>query len=72
MRKKIAKRKRREALRKGAMILEEGREPEDNLFFAKVKYMGWKIFSGGEDELEVWNGVLACFPSCEEEPREES
>ena len=70
MRRKIAKRKRREALRKGAMILEEGRE--FGYTFAHVKYMGWKIFSGGEDELEAWNGVLACFPSCEEEPREES
>ena len=72
MRRKIAKRKRRYALRKGAEILNEGwcKEPEwdDKYYEAYVRYCGWTIMSAGRDELEVYDGVLACFPSCEKEP----
>lgn len=74
MRRKIAKRKRRYALRKGAEILHEGwcKEPEwnDKYYEAHVRYCGWTIMAPGRDELEVYNGVLACFPGCEKEPFE--
>lgn len=69
MRRKIAKRKRRYILSKGAKIVSE--EKADGFFSVKVDYLGWHISSGDWDELSAYQGVIACFPSCEEMPRAE-
>lgn len=76
MRRKIAKRKRREILRKGGEIVREewlrahtGRRKDDG-FAVEVNYLGWNCFSADEDELSAYGGILECFPVCEEEPRE--
>ena len=70
MRKKIAKRKRRYILSKGAKITSEERS-EDGFFTTRVDYLGYHIASSDWDELSAYQGVIACFPLCEEEPRTE-
>lgn len=69
MRKRIARRKRRYILSKGAKITSE--ERADGFFTARVDYLGWHIASSDRDELSAYQGVIACFPVCEEEPRTE-
>lgn len=58
MRRKIAKRLRREVLRMGGVISEEEKGKEERYYTAKVKYNGWTIYGNGEDELEVYRVVL--------------
>lgn len=75
MRRKIAKRKRKYILSKGAEIVYDRWEtdtefPDEKYFVAKVDYLGWHITSADRDELSVYQGIIECFPSCEEEPRE--
>ena len=74
MRRKIAKRLRREVLRMGAVIKEERwAEPKnvprkENGYALRVVYRGWKIFSAGDDELESYRMVLDVMKhDCEEE-----
>lgn len=76
MRRKIAKRKRKYILSKGAEIVCDRWEkdldfPNDRYFVAKVDYLGWHITSTDRDELSAYQGVIACFPSCEGNPRTE-
>ena len=74
MRRKIAKRKRKEILQKGAEIVSEYwvREPEgkrkDCCFVVEINYCGWNIHAPECDELAAYKAALECFPSCEEEP----
>ena len=74
MRRKIARRKRKEILKKGAEIVSEYwvTEPDwkrkDRGFVVVVNYCGWNIHAPGYDELAAYKSALECFPSCEEEP----
>ena len=72
MRRKIAKRKRREILAKGAEIVSErwviDHDPEEKCFIVEVNYCGWNIHAPERDELAAYNAVLECFPDCEAEP----
>ena len=64
MRRKIAKRKRRELLRYGATILEEGwiREPgwsrKDIGYGINFQYREWNCSCAGRDELEAYQDAL--------------
>ena len=64
MRRKIAKRLRRQCLREGLEILEEGfvKEPgwkrKDCGYAAVFKYRGWEIHSCAFDMLEVYRWML--------------
>lgn len=66
MRRKIAKRKRRYILSKGAEIVSE--EEVDGGIIVKVDYLGWHIIAPDRDALSAYHGVIACFPMCEENP----
>lgn len=68
MRRKIAKRKRKYILSKGAKILKEEKTKE--YFACEVLYLGWHIHSADRDELSAFQGVIESFPVCEEEPRD--
>lgn len=73
MRKKIAMRLRREALRRGAKIerVEYIREPgwrrRDCGFAVHAVHAGWNIDAIGHDLLEVYRGLLECMDIAEEE-----
>lgn len=78
MRKRMAKRKRREILRRGATILSEGWIKDDNgrnyrgkdrCYEIEVEHCGWNSHSAGRDELESIGGALLCVKLSEEEPR---
>lgn len=71
MRRKIAKRKRKEILKKGAEIIKEGWNHElGNVFVVKLEYLGWEIITHPErDELEAYKSALECMAVCEDEPR---
>lgn len=72
MRRKIAKRKRRDILRKGATFTEEKwlyEEKERIGFSAHSLYFGWEIYGCGRDELEAYKSILDIMPWCEENPR---
>ena len=64
MRRKIAKRLRRQCLKEGVEIIKEefDREPgwkrKDCGYVAKVKYRGWTITSCGEDMLSAWKFIM--------------
>lgn len=74
MRRKIAKRCRREILRAGGVITEEKwiREPgwqrKDCGFGTKVICNGWNICSIGKDELESYKMALDCVKHDCDEP----
>ncbi len=66
MRRKFAKKKRRELLRLGATF---GREEycegyqkrrKDRCFLAETFFNGWHISSFGTDELEAYDAALDC------------
>ena len=59
MRKKIAKRRRREILKLGGVITKDEWVQED--FCVKVEYFGWHIFSAGWDPLEAYQIMLTCI-----------
>ena len=73
MRKKIAKRKRREILKRGAVISnahfvkEPGWRRKDCGYTADISYLGWNIGSNGFDMLECWQAGLECMDFVEEE-----
>lgn len=76
MRRKIAKRKRRDILQRATIVKEEWiREPgwrrKDCAYVVEARCCGWKIFSPGYDELEAYKGLLFCIEACEEKPMEE-
>ena len=72
MRRRIAKQKRRECLRHGAIILSEGwlKWPEDGSkwYEANLYFNGWNIHAPGKDELEAYQGALFCVESSKDEP----
>ena len=76
MRKRMAYRKRVELLRRGAVIIEEGRIKDDNGryypegYCVNFNYLGWKVSAPGDDMLEAYNGALFAASTCEEDPRE--
>lgn len=75
MRRKIAKRRRRDILALGGVIeKEEWCGPKtmprkENGYAAHVRYKGWRILSVGDDELEVYHSILDCMKDTEEYPR---
>lgn len=70
MRAKIAKKLRRDALRKGAVIIQEGMTftkqemrkynytRKDNGYAVSVVYKNWKIHSCGRDMLDAYRSLL--------------
>lgn len=74
MRRKIAKRLKREIVRMGAVIQKDGWDVprksvlrKENGYIFKVMYRGWSIFAAGEDELESFRMVLDVMKhDCEE------
>lgn len=70
MRAKIAKKLRRDALRKGAVIIQEGMTftkqemrkynytRKDNGYVVSVVYKNWKIHSCGHDMLDAYHSLL--------------
>ena len=64
MRRKIAKRKRRECIRMGASIQHEGWVKEHGWkrknigYSVRATYDGWTYISAGDDELEAYNLLL--------------
>jgi hypothetical protein len=75
MRRKIAKRRRRDILALGGVFeKEEWYGPKtmsrkENGYAAHVQYKGWRILSVGDDELEVYQSLLDCMKDTEEYPR---
>lgn len=73
MRKKIAMRLRREALRRGARVesVEFIREPgwrrKDCGFAVHAVHAGWNIDATGHDLLDAYRGLLECMELAEEE-----
>lgn len=73
MRKKIAMRLRREAMRRGARIesVEFIREPgwrrKDCGFAVHAVHAGWYIDATGHDLLDAYRGLLECMELAEEE-----
>lgn len=73
MRKKIAMRLRREAMRRGARIesVEFIREPgwrrKDCGFAVHAVHAGWNIDATGDDLLDAYRGLLECMDWAEEE-----
>ena len=73
MRKKIAKRKRKEILKRGAtisnayFIKDPGWRRKDCGYTADIAYLGWKIGSCGFDMLECYQAGLECMDWTEEE-----
>ena len=67
MRRKIAKRLRREILGLGGVIEKEeklgerGAPSKDRGYSAKIKYNGWSIGAVGKDELEAYRLGLECM-----------
>lgn len=76
MRRRMAYRKRAELLRRGAVIIEEGRIKDDNGkyypegYSVEFNYLGWKVAAPGDDMLEAYNGAMFAARTCEEDPRE--
>jgi len=74
MRRKIAKRLKREIVKMGAVIQKDGWDVprksvprKENGYIFKVMYRGWSIFAAGEDELESFRMVLDVMKNdCEE------
>lgn len=74
MRRKIAKRVRREILRRGVTIAREGwiypdgsRSRKDRGFVVVVECNGWKIHSVDDDELGAYKMALDCVKyDCDE------
>ncbi len=74
MRRKIAKRLKREIVRMGAVIQKDGWDVprksvprKENGYIFKVMYRGWSIFAAGDDELESFRMVLDVMKhDCEE------
>lgn len=70
MRAKIAKKLRRNALRKGAVIISEGMAfakqelrkynytRKDNGYVVSVEYRNWKLHSCGRDMLDAYRSLL--------------
>lgn len=79
MRRKIAKRRRKEILRRGATIVKEGwfyldgsKKREDRGFEVVVECNGWKIFSADDNELDAYGMALDCVKyDCETSYEEE-
>lgn len=73
MRRKIAKRRRREILRRGAVIDLEYWDYDEcgKAYIVHASHCGWNIATADRDELSAYQGILACLPVCEEEPRTE-
>ena len=75
MRRKIAKRRRRDILALGGVIEKEEWCGENSLprkergYAAHVQYKGWRILSVGDDELEVYQSLLDCMKDTKEYPR---
>lgn len=73
MRRKIAKRLKRDILRRGAVISnahfikDPGWRRKDCGYAADISYLGWKIGSNGFDMLECWQAGLECMDWTEEE-----
>jgi len=80
MRRKIAKRRRRDILRKGGIIRREGwlydhypdGYKEKIGYEAHVEYYGWVIFAGGRDELDAYKIAIRSMPWCEENQKDEN
>lgn len=76
MRHKIAKRCRREILRRGATILKEGwvygdsglKDRKDRGFEVDLEYNGWKIYSLDDNELWAYKMALDCVKHDCDEP----
>ena len=72
MRRKISKRKRKEAISLGAQILSEHwiREPgwkrKQIGYGVKAMFDGWTISSAGYDELDAYHLLLDCLKSWDE------
>lgn len=77
MRRKISRRKRKEALARGVKIVREEwvREPgwkrKDIGYAVEGEYRGWKLVACGHDELEAFHGLMECLDYCDEDPNEE-
>ena len=77
MRRKISRRKRKEALARGVKIVREEwvREPgwkrKDIGYAVEGEYRGWKLAACGHDELEAFHGLMECLDFCDEDPNEE-
>lgn len=73
MRKKIAMRLRREALRRGVriesveLIREPGWKRKDCGFAVHAVHAGWNIDATGNDLLDAYRGLLECMELAEEE-----
>lgn len=72
MRHKIAKRIRREILKRAKLVKEgwtkEGKRKKDWCFNVWCECNGWMIFSADDNELPAYKGALACIKFAEEEP----
>ena len=72
MRRRIAKRKRRECLRNGAIIISEqwNKDLEYGYKWYNVHlfFNGWDIHAPGKDELDAYQGALFCVLSSIDEP----
>lgn len=73
MRRKIAKRKRREILAKGGVITKEGwlgpksLPRKENGYEVEVRHNGWRIWAADYDELSSFHGILSAMEVSEEE-----
>lgn len=71
MRRKIAKRIRREILKHAELIKEgwikEGQNKKDRCFEVECEYNGWNIYSPDDNELSAYKGALACIKYLMEE-----
>lgn len=71
MRRKIAKRKRRELLKRGRIIDEYWTREfkrKDCFFMVECECNGWKICAAEYDELSAYQAALECVDLAEEEP----
>lgn len=70
MRRKIAKKKRREVLRRATIIKEgwirEGKKRKERCYSVDAQCNGWDIHSIDEDELWAYKGVLSGIEAAEE------
>ena len=72
MRKRMAMRARKEILKHGATIIDEGwRQIEGDWYYnLEIVHCGWKISSPGDNMLMSYKGGLFAVKCAEEEPRE--
>ena len=70
MRHKIAKRIRREILKRAEIVKEGwikgGQNKKDWWFEVKCRYNGWLIYSPDDNELSAYKMALACIKIAEE------